>query len=602
MTNEKVNMSLNLQYLYDEAYAMHFFEIEKLGADLSAKFILNYLSQVSDAYIDDNPLEFIQNLLKLSTNINFDKKLLISSNKELLEAVNNYKIIVQDYNLPKYYQESSSAVNFGGFYMSFGAIKQDTISKDRTKYAEFAQKLKSLIINIDKEDFPQSARDKLEKANLDFNLSGLTTNIVANILYPISPKSFPLTNGHLSLGFKAFDKINKTGKINYTPLEKLRKSNKLKDYLNLAQRLENEFYNFKMNSGDKKSFSIIDKMFHLYNINNSLVTFDSPNTILYGAPGTGKTFIVKSNIDAFCGGDSSRYEFIQFHPSYTYEDFIEGIKPKGVTQDGNIRFELVNGIFKNFCIKAKNDPDNNYYFIVDEINRANLSAVFGETLSLLESSYRHKVGTEENLISTQYSALIDELIKEDEGKYKHLAYELIDIDGEQHSRFGIPANLYFIGMMNDIDKSIDTFDLALRRRFKWIRKDCDYEVIKNQIKFRNGDDFSNIEKFAECAEDLNKYIRIDLNLGSSYEFGHSFFMKISTIAKQREITSKNLDELFDLYLRPTLREYLRVFYSESEIEAKLQESLNVFKGPITRTQKLDNQDKGTEQNEANSSN
>ena len=93
MTNEKVNMSLNLQYLYDEAYAMHFFEIEKLGADLSAKFILNYLSQVSDAYIDDNPLEFIQNLLKLSTNINFDKKLLISSNKELLEAVNNLSLI-----------------------------------------------------------------------------------------------------------------------------------------------------------------------------------------------------------------------------------------------------------------------------------------------------------------------------------------------------------------------------------------------------------------------------------------------------------------------------------------------------------------------------
>ena len=118
---------------------------------------------------------------------------------------------------------------------------------------------------------------------------------------------------------------------------------------------------------------------------------ESPNMIFYGAPGTGKTYTVKKNIEYLCEGNSSRYEYVQFHPSFTYEDFIDGIKPNGIDDKGGVKLELVNGIFKEFCIRAKKDPDNNYYFIVDEINRANLSAVFGETLSLLESSYRHKI-------------------------------------------------------------------------------------------------------------------------------------------------------------------------------------------------------------------
>ena len=195
---------------------------------------------------------------------------------------------------------------------------------------------------------------------------------------------------------------------------------------------------------------------------------NNPNVILYGPPGTGKTFSVKSGLDFVCQGDTSRYEVLQFHPSFTYEDFIEGIKPKGVSKDGNIRFELVNGIFKNFCIKAKKQPEKDFYFVVDEINRANLSMVFGETLSLLEKDYRHDTENK-NLIRTQYSALIEDLIKED-NKFKDLAYE---IDNNE-VKFGVPKNVFFIGMMNDVDKSIDAFDLALRRRFKWIRKDCDY--------------------------------------------------------------------------------------------------------------------------------
>lgn len=311
----------------------------------------------------------------------------------------------------------------------------------------------------------------------------------------------------------------------------------------------------------------------------SIVDDSSPNAILYGAPGTGKTYAVKNSLNFLCKGDTSRYEFIQFHPSFTYEDFIEGIKPKGVTKDGNIKFELVNGVFKKFCMKAKADPTNAYYFVVDEINRANLSTVFGETLSLLEKDYRHDPvkNPHENLIKTQYSTLIESLDSADKEK---LAYK--DVKGEVY--FGVPKNVFFIGMMNDVDKSIDTFDLALRRRFKWIRKDCDYEVIK-EILFKNKDEFENIEDYVQCAEKLNEYISDELGLGKSYEFGHSFFMKIADIAKRKTITKTNLKQLFDEYLRPTLKEYLRAFYPENEIEGvngKLAEAFNAFKTPLSR--------------------
>jgi len=323
---------------------------------------------------------------------------------------------------------------------------------------------------------------------------------------------------------------------------------------------------------DQGELILLSRFLWKYVNAKTIADSDSPNVILYGPPGTGKTYSVANNLDFVCQGDSSRYELLQFHPSFTYEDFIEGIKPKGVSKDGNIRFELVNGIFKNFCIKAKNNLDKKYYFVVDEINRANLSSVFGETLSLLEKDYRHDGKNTRNLIRTQYSTLIDNLIKDDE-KYKELAY-VID-NGEV--KFGIPENVFFIGMMNDVDKSIDAFDLALRRRFKWIRKDCDYEVVEEETRFKGKEDFSNIDQYVKACEKLNNYISSDLGLGKSYEFGHSFFMKMSDIAKRKEITQNNVEVLFNLYLRPTLKEYLRAVYVESELDVKLNDSMTKFK-------------------------
>lgn len=334
----------------------------------------------------------------------------------------------------------------------------------------------------------------------------------------------------------------------------------------------------EVNEQDKGELILLSRFLWQYVNAKAIADADSPNVIMYGPPGTGKTYSVVNSLDFVSQGDSSRYELLQFHPSFTYEDFIEGIKPKGVSKDGNIRFELVNGVFKNFCIKAKNNPGKAFYFVVDEINRANLSSVFGETLSLLEKDYRHDGKSSKNLIKTQYSSLIEDLIKEDD-KYKSLAYNL---DGEE-VKFGVPENVFFIGMMNDVDKSIDAFDLALRRRFKWIRKDCDLDVIREETRFKGREEFNNIDNYVNACEKLNNFISgVDkssngLGLGKSYEFGHSFFMKISDIAKRKEITQHNLEVLFNLYLRPTLKEYLRAVFAESELDSKLSDALAIFK-------------------------
>jgi len=139
---------------------------------------------------------------------------------------------------------------------------------------------------------------------------------------------------------------------------------------------------------------------------------------------------------------------------------------------------------------------------------------------------------------------------------------------------------FFIGMMNDVDKSIDAFDLALRRRFKWIRKDCDYDVVEEETKFKNKEDFNNILNYKKACERLNNYISNDLGLGKSYEFGHSFFMKMKDIAKRKDITQNNMEVLFNLYLRPTLKEYLRAVFAESELDNKLNDALVNFKAAI----------------------
>lgn len=299
----------------------------------------------------------------------------------------------------------------------------------------------------------------------------------------------------------------------------------------------------------------------------SEIILESKNMILHGAPGTGKTYSVENSIKnrlEFLKEQNHKNQFklVQFHPSYSYEDFIDGIKPDGISKNGNMKFKLVNGEFKKMCIDAAKELQQNptkpkqFYFIADEVNRAELSRVFGELLLCLEEDKRLKYvngkwkGTK---VKTQNANLWTE------------EHAVIIEDGEYY--FGVPDNLYFIGTMNDIDRSVDSFDMALRRRFFWKHYRCDYDVLRENFRIAKGNYPDYLDKYIDICKKLNGKITSenDLNLGDSYELGHSYFMKISSI------NNTQINKLWENHIAPLLKEYLRAELSKNDIDKKLIE-------------------------------
>ena len=298
--------------------------------------------------------------------------------------------------------------------------------------------------------------------------------------------------------------------------------------------------------------------------------------ILHGAPGTGKTYMTEETVKSRkLIEKNSEYELVQFHPSYGYEDFIEGIKPIGLEQE-QMRFELKNGIFKQMCIDAfknliesQNDKTKlkTFYFIADEINRAELSRVFGELLLCLEDDKRLRIvdgKVEGTKIKTQNSNL---------WKNDHIVVKVNEdneLDENGKGYFGVPENIYFIGTMNDIDRSVDSFDMALRRRFVWKQYRCDYEAIENKYK-----EEKDIEAYMTVCKTLNNHITTEdnngFNLSDSYELGQAYFMK------PKNLTKKELDRVWLEHISPILKEYLRAEYPEKEIIGKLAKAQNIFK-------------------------
>ena len=237
------------------------------------------------------------------------------------------------------------------------------------------------------------------------------------------------------------------------------------------------------------------------------------NIILQGAPGVGKTFIAKRLAYSMMGvRDTSRVTMVQFHQSYSYEDFIMGIRPTGSG------FDVKEGVFYNFCKKAEVDSDNDYFFIIDEINRGNLSKIFGELFMLIENDKRG----DRNKIQLLYK---DEL-------------------------FFIPENLYIIGMMNTADRSLALLDYALRRRFGFF--DLFPAFFSERFKaYQESLDNRKFDRLIDTVEELNRFIKEDESLGEGFCIGHSYFCNF----KPEDVTDSNLSILVEHEIIQLLKEY-----------------------------------------------
>lgn len=232
------------------------------------------------------------------------------------------------------------------------------------------------------------------------------------------------------------------------------------------------------------------------------------NLILQGAPGVGKTFAAKRLAYALMGEkDDNRVVQVQFHQNYSYEDFVMGYKPN---EEGG--FELKNGIFYKFCKRAATDMEHKYFFIIDEINRGNLSKIFGELLMLIENDYRDKP------IQMSYR--------------------------EEH--FAVPSNVYIIGMMNTADRSLAMIDYALRRRFSFFEMKPGFESPQFEEyvkKLAN----PQLEKLVKAIIDLNKVIANDDSLGTGFCIGHSYLCNLGF--------HDSLENIVEYDIIPMLREY-----------------------------------------------
>ncbi|MCY3627017.1 MAG: AAA family ATPase, partial [Gammaproteobacteria bacterium] len=330
--------------------------------------------------------------------------------------------------------------------------------------------------------------------------------------------------------------------------------------------------------------------------------------VKYGAPGTGKTYLARQQTsilfdiwkDEYSPNSSlthdDQIELVQFHPSFSYEDFMEGLRPD-LDSNGIVQLKLQNGVFKEFCRNAgkwevdvfnlglDNDWESlkisdllqyreklqgvhwqdifeisdssklitnaipPFFFIIDEVNRAELSRVFGELMYCLE--YRGVKGK----VKTQYANLNNEntgMLKINEGY-----------------QFFIPTNIYLIGTMNTIDRSVESFDFALRRRFRWEEVTADPELLKYHLNQY----CKEWENLADNLEKLNTQIVKEPLLGHDYQIGHAYFMNLNYSTKLTVSEVRKL--IWDDSIRPLLQEYLRGTGKEVDLIRSFEKAFGI---------------------------
>lgn len=286
------------------------------------------------------------------------------------------------------------------------------------------------------------------------------------------------------------------------------------------------------------------------------ILLESKNVIFRGAPGTGKSYLARSiAADIISNGETSAYddltpeqrkqvEFVQFHPSYDYSDFVEGLRPK-VNEDGSMGFELQDGVFKKFVARARKNYEDSqkskeviqkevsaqeewkkYVFIMDEINRGEISKIFGELFFAIDPGYRGRAGE----VSTQYA----------------------NLHADPDEKFFIPENVYIIGTMNDIDRSVDSFDFAMRRRFRFVELRADECLdMLDQLE----DEVLEEEAIRRMSALNQEIIKVE-DLNENYQIGAAYFLKLKTLT---------FDQLWTDYLQPLLQDYIRGMYDEASI-------------------------------------
>ena len=327
------------------------------------------------------------------------------------------------------------------------------------------------------------------------------------------------------------------------------------------------------------------------------------NLILTGAPGTGKTFMARqmaANIIK-CGSveqlnNNYQFDFVQFHPSYDYTDFVEGLRPTTKDKQGTIVFERKDGVFKSFCAKAaiaeKEDtekPENEkrkFVFIIDEINRGEISKIFGELFFSIDPGYRGEFDDKQNdnKVKTQYQNLIDtdDTLSDDDSiinKNKDKQQDSITYYPFKKG-FYVPKNVYVIGTMNDIDRSVESMDFAFRRRFSF------YEIKVNDTQYTILKDCSLMGEAIRRMNNLNKAIENIEGLSSAYHIGAAYFKKIDLYEKEK----KCWESLWNNHINGLLFEYLRGL-PQKDIDKKLKELKNAYD---TKNNDLKTQDTNTD--------